>query len=166
MALGNSWPTAAPLAIATVFLVFGVSWRLRSSIQFLTAMALALGVWVVSAYSLRFSYQNHYNVGAKVATRIEIEAFKTSLQTFEKDCGRLPSSEEGLGALVQKPANVPDSQWHGPYLDSIPKDPWGHGYVYHCPGRHGTNRFEVYSSGPDGVSKSGGEDADDIASWR
>lgn len=102
----------------------------------------------------------------QVATRTQIEAFKPCLAAFEKDCGRLPSSEEGLGALVQKAANVPDSQWHGPYLDFVPKDPWGHDYVYCCPGRHGTNRFEIYSNGPDGVSRSGGEDPDDIASWR
>ena len=50
-------------------------------------------------------------------------------------------------------------------LNFVEVHPWGHDYVYHCPGQHGTNRFEVYSSGPDGLSKSGGEDADDFASW-
>jgi general secretion pathway protein G len=101
----------------------------------------------------------------QVGTRTQIENFEASLAAFEKDCGRLPSSEEGLGALMQKPAGVPSNQWHGPYTDFIPKDPWGRGYVYRCPGQHGTNRFEIYSYGLDGVSGSGGEDADDIASW-
>jgi len=90
---------------------------------------------------------------------------RTSVMSFERDCGRLPSSEEGLRALIQKPTSVLENHWHGPYLDGLPLDPWRRDYVYRCPGQHGTNRFEIYSDGPDGASKSGGEDADDIASW-
>jgi general secretion pathway protein G len=101
----------------------------------------------------------------EVATRTQIEAFRNSLAAFEKDCGRLPSSEEGLVALMQKPGSFSQKQWRGPYLDFIPNDPWGGRYVYRCPGQQGTNRFEIYSNGPDSVSRSGGEDADDIASW-
>jgi general secretion pathway protein G len=99
------------------------------------------------------------------ATRSQIKEFKRSLAAFEKDCGRLPSSEDGLQALMERPAGVSTNQWHGPYLDFVPRDPWGRDYVYRCPGQHSTNRFEVYSNGADGVSLTGGEDADDISSW-
>jgi hypothetical protein len=59
------------------------------------------------------------------------------------------------------------SLWRGPYLtvDTIPPDPWEHPYVYRRPGIHGTNGFDLYSCGPDGISKTGGADRNDINSW-
>jgi hypothetical protein len=38
-------------------------------------------------------------------------------------------------------------------------------YVYLCPGIHNTNGFDLYSCGFDGISKSGGNDLDDINNW-
>jgi general secretion pathway protein G len=103
----------------------------------------------------------------ETVTRVQIQSFVAALKSFETHCGRFPSSAEGLGALIARPPDVPVERWHGPFLDAdeIPKDPWGHDYVYHCPGQHGTNRFEVYSRGPDGISKTGGGDSDDLTSW-
>jgi general secretion pathway protein G len=92
--------------------------------------------------------------------------FKTALDAFQKDCGRFPSNAEGLIALTTRPTDLTEGQWHGPYLDAaIPKDPWGQDYVCRSPGIHNTNGFDICSCGPDGVSTSGGEDADDIANW-
>jgi general secretion pathway protein G len=90
---------------------------------------------------------------------------QTALGAFNVDYDRYPTSAEGLVALVTRPANIPEAPWHGPYLEKVPHDPWGHEYVYHSPGMHNTNRFDLYSLGPDGRSKSGGDDADDINNW-
>jgi general secretion pathway protein G len=98
--------------------------------------------------------------------RVQIAAFETGLGMFREDCGRYPTTTEGLAALITRPTGIPEGRWHGPYFDHIPKDPWGHDYVYRCPGIHNTNRFDLYSCGPDGVTKSGGVDEDDIANWR
>jgi general secretion pathway protein G len=89
-----------------------------------------------------------------------------ALDALRDDCGRFPTTEEGLAALCIRPAAIGETKWRGPYLSPpIPLDPWGHAYVYRCPGVHNTNGFDIYSCGPDGVSKSGGEDADDITNW-
>jgi general secretion pathway protein G len=97
---------------------------------------------------------------------VQIATFKTALDAFHEDCGRFPSTAEGLAPLTTRPADTSETKWRGPYLGAaIPKDPWGHDYVYRCPGKHNTNSFDLYSLGPDGVSKSGGDDADDIANW-
>ena len=96
----------------------------------------------------------------------QIVAFGAGLDMFQKDCGRYPTTAEDLAALVTKPADIPEARWHGPYMESIPRDPWGHDYIYRCPGLRNTNRFDLYSRGPDGVSKSGGDDPDDIANWK
>src|ERR1700759_4389866 len=49
---------------------------------------------------------------------------KTELNAFETDCGRFPTTEEGLGALIEKPGDL--SGWKRPYLEKMPTDPWGH----------------------------------------
>jgi general secretion pathway protein G len=90
---------------------------------------------------------------------------KTGLSAFEVDFGRYPTTAEGLAALMTCPTNIPSSQWHGPYLYKAPLDPWGHEYVYRYPGIHNTNSYDIYSCGFDGISKSSGEDLDDINNW-
>ena len=89
----------------------------------------------------------------------------TGLETFRRDCGRYPTTAEGWAALLQCPTNLPAERWHGPYLDRIPLDPWGSVYVYTCPGLHHPNGFDLYSCGPDEISKSKGGDPDDINNW-
>ena len=85
----------------------------------------------------------------------QIAAFMTALNSFEIDCGRYPSTAEGFAPLLARPAGV--TNWHGPYLESVPKDPWGHAYVYRYPGIHNTNGFDVYYRATNGV---------DIGNWR
>ncbi len=98
--------------------------------------------------------------GAKVkAAKTQIEMFGGALDSFRLDVGRYPSSDEGLAALRQRPGNAP--MWDGPYLKKdVPPDPWGHPYVYRCPGEHGD--YDLSSAGPD--NQQGGED--EIASWK
>jgi general secretion pathway protein G len=93
-------------------------------------------------------------------------AFSIALKMFNDDCGRYPTTAEGLAALIKRPQDIPPEKWHK-YLDveHIPTDPWGHAYVYRYPGVHNTNAFDIYSCGPDGKSQSGGDDPDDINNW-
>jgi hypothetical protein len=67
--------------------------------------------------------------------------------------------------MVNYPTNFSGGKWSGPYLDQIPIDPWGNIYFYRCPGNHNTNGYDLYSCGYDGISKSGGDDLDDINNW-
>ena len=55
--------------------------------------------------------------------------------------------------------------WNGPYIEKeIPKDPWGHDYVYRFPGEHGDGP-DIVSLGRDGQPGGEGFDAD-IVSWK
>ena len=73
-----------------------------------------------------------------------------ALRALQADCGRYPTTEEGLGALIERPPAIPATQWHGPYVVSwwktIPFDPWHRRYIYKCPGLHNTNGFDISSS--------------------
>ena len=54
---------------------------------------------------------------------------------FEIECSRYPTTQEGIQALVQQPADL-EEEWKGPYLKrGVPKDPWRNPYVYRYPGR-------------------------------
>lgn len=68
---------------------------------------------------------------------------KTALDRFAVDCGRFPTTAEGLQALVTCPTNISHKFWSGPYLDDIPKDPWGRAYIYSCPGVQNTNAYDL-----------------------
>ena len=81
---------------------------------------------------------------------------KSALDAFEVDNGFYPKS---LQDLVQQPSNA--KNWHGPYLDKIPMDPWGDNYIYYYPGKHNQTSYDLLSVGPDG--KEGTDD--DIGNW-
>ena len=93
----------------------------------------------------------------------DIQGVVTALSLYKLDNFAYPSSEQGLDALVSKPAGQPDApNWKGPYLDRVAKDPWGKPYLYQHPGQHG--EIDVYSLGADG--KPGGEgEAADVGNW-
>jgi general secretion pathway protein G len=92
----------------------------------------------------------------QTAAHADLSSIKTALDAYEVDNGFYPKS---LQELIQQPNNA--RNWHGPYLETLPQDPWGNPYVYSYPGRHNPNGFDIYSVGPDGK---GGND-DDIGNW-
>jgi general secretion pathway protein G len=95
------------------------------------------------------------------ATKAQIDALQKSLDQYRIDAGRYPTTEQGLAALVQRPAD--EARWAGPYLSkAVPLDPWGRDYQYRAPGRHG--EYDLYSFGRDGRDGGDGEDAD-VVSW-
>ena len=94
------------------------------------------------------------------AAQSQISTFGTALDAFEVDMGYYPKGKGGLNDLVQTPRDA--QSWKGPYLKSdIPLDPWGHAYIYECPGKHNPTSYDVMSAGPDG--RIGGDD--DVANW-
>jgi general secretion pathway protein G len=94
-------------------------------------------------------------------TRAQIESFGKALDQYRLDAGHYPTTEQGLQALVVKPADEP--KWDGPYLKKgVPLDPWGNAYTFKRPGTKG--EYDIVSFGKDGVPGGVGEDAD-IGSW-
>ena len=94
------------------------------------------------------------------AAATDIANLEVAMDAFEVDCGRYPTTEEGLKALIEQPSNA--NNWYGPYIKrGVPKDPWGSTYLYRYPGRHNTSGYDLYSLGPDGQDGGG----DDIDNW-
>jgi general secretion pathway protein G len=79
--------------------------------------------------------------------KTDLANIKNALEQFKIVNGEYPTSEEGLQALVTKPAgDLPD--WK-PCLDKLPVDPWNHPYIYRQPGSNQKD-FDLLSAGPDG----------------
>ena len=68
----------------------------------------------------------------KTSAKNQIEQYSAALQTYFIDCGRFPTTEQGLYALWEKPVLYPvPENWDGPYLERRPaKDPWGTDFEY------------------------------------
>jgi general secretion pathway protein G len=99
------------------------------------------------------------------ASRDQIHNYESALDLYELDNGFLPSTEQGLQALIAAPGSPPaPGNWKGPYLRPpvLRKDPWQHDFKYTNPGQHNTSSFDISSPGPDGVE--GNED--DIGNWQ
>ena len=100
----------------------------------------------------------------RIKTAVQIKNLQSSLDLYKLDSGVYPSTDQGLQALVEKPAvgEIPNNWKEGGYIDKIPKDPWGSNYVYISPGVHGD--YDLYSYGADGEEGGEGRNAD-IQSW-
>lgn len=98
-----------------------------------------------------------------VAARQDIATMMQALKLYRLDNRHYPSTQQGLAALVQRPAGDPQPGNWKPYLERLPNDPWGAPYQYLNPGLQG--EVDVMSFGADG--RPGGEGSDaDIGSWQ
>ena len=99
-----------------------------------------------------------------IATRNQIDWYKTALGVYKLDNGAFPSTEQGLQALIAPPGGAALPNWKGPYLDPpvIRKDQWGRDYIYRYPGQKIPNGYDLFSVGPNGIE---GDD-DDIGNWQ
>src|SRR5262245_25982438 len=97
------------------------------------------------------------------AAKHDIAAIMQSLKLYRLDNGRFPTNDQGLQALVTKPERPPVPGNWKPYLDKLPKDPWGSAYQYLNPGVHG--EIDVFSLGAEGQAGTGAADTA-IGSWQ
>jgi general secretion pathway protein G len=101
-------------------------------------------------------------VAQQQKTQSDLLSFKELLAAYQLESGTLPTTEQGLKALWEKPTAEPVPDRWKAMLDEEVKDPWGHSYQYTNPGKHNPDRYDVWSMGPDGVS----DTDDDIGNWK
>jgi general secretion pathway protein G len=90
--------------------------------------------------------------------RAQISAVATAIELYALDNSTYPSTQVGLGALMQQPQGA--ARWKGPYLRSADGliDPWGRPYQYRFPGKNG--QPEIFTLGRDNAPGGLGEDQD------
>jgi general secretion pathway protein G len=95
-----------------------------------------------------------------LAAKNDVRQIMNALKMYQLDNGKFPATDQGLAALVARPASGA-TNWKG-YLEKMPMDPWGKPYQYLNPGIRGD--VDVFSFGADGQQGGTGNDAD-IGSW-
>ena len=125
----------------------------------LIELLLVLVILAVLAAVVVPKFTGRSEQARRAAAKTDISMLGAALENFEVDTGRYPTTEEGLGALIQMPASV--KVWHGPYIKQnyLPKDPWQNPYVYRFPGQYNAAGYDLASFGPDG-NEGGGDDID------
>jgi general secretion pathway protein G len=94
---------------------------------------------------------------AKVTTtRTSMGELDISLRRFKLHCGRYPTEDEGLAALMTAPDGLEADWGPEPYLTKERglRDAWNNEFIYLSPGSNGS-AFEIISYGADGTE--GGE---------
>jgi len=104
----------------------------------------------------------HVGESKSKTAALQIEQLSNALEIYRLEVGNYPSNEQGLLALVEKPAGV--SNWNGPYLAKsvVRKDPWGADYLYRYPGEKGS--YDIWTLGSDGMEGGEGENRD-VNNW-
>ena len=100
----------------------------------------------------------------QTAAKADIEVnIPTALKLYELDNGFLPTTAQGLSALLQKPTTTPmPENWSGPYLEKPPVDPWGRPYQYQSPGTNRPHDYDLWSLGKDSKADA---TKDDVVNW-
>ena len=124
--------------------------RLQHSGFTLVEMLLVLVILATLAAIVYPKVMGRSEQARVTAAQTQIANFKTALDAFEVDTGYYPKGRNGFNDLLVQPRDV--TGWHGPYLESIPKDPWNNDYVYECPGKHNPSSYDVSSPGPPGAN--------------
>ena len=86
--------------------------------------------------------------GRESKAKADVSTLSTALHLYNMNEGKYPGS---LSALMEG---------NDPYMESIPKDPWGKDYQYSVGSSRKGLRFEISSFGEDGQ-----QSADDIGNW-
>ena len=101
---------------------------------------------------------------ARVAkAKEDIQSLETALTEYRLDNSVYPTTQQGLKALVKRPNDPSLTNWHGPYVQRLVKDPWGHAYHYEYPGTHGL-AYDLFTYGADNQPGGTGDNAD-IGNW-
>lgn len=89
----------------------------------------------------------------------EIHYLKFKIFTYKMHNRVLPTTEQGLSALVQAPE---DARSKRKLADAYEiQDPWGHPYRYQRPGLKSGGDYDLWSAGYDGLDGT----KDDILGW-
>lgn len=136
--------------------------RLKNSRSGFTLIEIMLVVTIIVVLMGTAIYflQGNLEFAKEQRVQGDIQAITTQLKLYETMNYFLPSTEQGLQALVEKPTSEPVPRRWRSLLKEVPLDPWGSPYAYQNPGKKNPTSFDLYSLGPDRT-----ESDDDLGNW-
>jgi general secretion pathway protein G len=132
----------------------------RAGFTLLEIMLVVLIIGLLIGMAIKFT-AGHIGTAQDVAVKGHIETYKSGLLTYSMTNGFLPTTEQGLKALITKPESEPRPRNWRKLMDAPIFDPWQQEYFYVQPGKHNPDSYDIYSAGPDRKP----DTADDIGNW-
>lgn len=146
--------------------VFATQPRRQGGFTLIEIMVVVVIIGVLGALVVP-QFMNRPDQAKVTAARSDLKAIATALEMYRLDNFVYPTTQQGLAALVNKPAGRPEPRQWNPqgYLRTLPVDPWATPYQYQQPGTRSHEGYDLFSLGADGVP--GGEGlASDIGNWQ
>ena len=94
--------------------------------------------------------------------KADINSFATTLMMYQSSNGFLPTTSQGLKALMTKPEGEPHPREWRQLFKEMPLDPYGMEYQYVQPGTHNPDSYDIFSAGPNRTPG----DVDDLGNWK
>lgn len=131
----------------------------RSWWMVVPAVVLLLLV-MLTVLALMASCDNSY--GARHSQiQADLNHLRFALENYQAHSAALPTTEQGLKALTEKPTVAPVPTQHRKIMKMVLHDPWGREYGYRSPADWSDEDYDLWSVGPDGLDGT----ADDIGNW-
>lgn len=128
-----------------------------------TLIEIVIVLTIIAILGASSIYMLKGNVDFAKESRIDsdIQTISNQLQQYEAKSMRLPNTEQGLKALVEKPTTEPVPDRWIQCFEAVPKDPWGQEYKYRYPAQKSKKSFDLWSIGKDGADGT----EDDLGNW-
>ncbi|MCX5646855.1 MAG: type II secretion system major pseudopilin GspG [Phycisphaerae bacterium] len=133
--------------------------RLRRGFTMVELMAVLIILGLLAAVVVK-NFVGQVDRGRVITTKASLRQLHTAINQFHMDSGRWPTEDEGLGVLVQQPADVQNYP-PGGYIETteVPKDAWNHDFIFELYPETG-KPFVIKSLGADGQEGGEGYNAD------
>jgi len=135
----------------------------RSAAAF-TLIEIVITLTIIAILASGSIYLLKGQIDSAKDTRVDsdLQAIGLALQSYESRALRMPTTEQGLMALVEKPTLEPIPENYRAFMEELPKDPWGQPYKYRFPAQKSKKTYDLWTVGPDGQD---GTD-DDLGNWK
>jgi len=135
----------------------------RSAAAF-TLIEIVITLTIIAILASGSIYLLKGQIDSAKDTRVDsdLQAIGLALQSYESRALRMPTTEQGLMALVEKPTLEPVPENYRAFMEELPKDPWGQPYKYRFPAQKSKKTYDLWTVGPDGQD---GTD-DDLGNWK
>ncbi len=140
----------------------------------LIELLVVVSIIIIIAGSLLTVIPGFYIKTQKKATKAFIERLETAIEQYNNDYRSYPPGTGSRGIENLKKALHPIDSVSMKYIEFNEKeivgndivDEWGNPFVYEQSSpTYNIRTYDLYSTGPDGITNSSGNDADDINNW-
>ncbi len=153
-------PVAAPVALKRRILP-GLRQRAEQAFTLLEIMLVVIIIALLLGAAVKYM-GGSVGVAKQVVVDGDLQNIGSQLRLYEALTGSLPTTDQGLMALVNQPQTDPKPARWQRLLDQVPKDPWQQEYIYVFPGKRNPQSYDLYSKGPDHIA----DTADDLGNWK